>query len=135
MRKTRTASWQIRNHGRPSDAAILGAHNPREVPAGIANGTAAEEGDVFVVGIDLDHIVVPALELAYIWGGGLNPGSAAVGGEKNAEIRSRPSGQAGGRIQGGISYRGIDGVSRGVAGRDSKIDAAHGGLQRQSCAG
>jgi len=87
VRKSRTAGRQIGNHGRPTGAAILGAYDPREIPTGIANSAATEKGDVLIVGIDLDDIVVPALVLADVGCRSLRPRSATIGGDENTEVR------------------------------------------------
>ncbi len=86
VRKTRAARREIRNDGRPTGAAIFGAHNPGKISAGVGGGGPTKKDDVLILGIDLDDVVVPALKPADVWRGGLRPGSAAVGGDKNAEI-------------------------------------------------
>ena len=127
--ETRAARGQIGNHRRPTGAAILGAHNPGEVSTGIADGAAAEKGDVLVVRVHLNDIVVPALEPADVRGGGPRPGSASVRGYKNPEIGGRSSV----RVRDGC----VHGVSSGVPRRgcDPEIDAAHAGLNGQGCSG
>src|SRR5580692_11142643 len=79
-------TWDDRRPARP---AVRGSHHPHRISTAVRNRRAAEVNGILIRRIDLDDVVVPALELAHVRSSGLSPGGPAVGRNPNPKIRRR----------------------------------------------
>src|SRR5208282_5548392 len=84
----KSRSWLagIGNHGGPIGAAVGGANDPLGSATVVGYGRPTKESDILVRGINLYHIVVPALELTNVGRGCFCPGGAAIVGDPNTKI-------------------------------------------------
>src|SRR2546422_11715214 len=106
MRKFGTPTYsRYRGRKRPSSSSIHRAYDPREDRPWRNGRPPAQEDDVFIVGIYLNDVVIPALTLADVGRTGMRPRCSPVCCYPDAQVRGRAADAAGNR---GIHGVGIE---------------------------